>query len=73
MAAIKIYLIAIFINFNDPKYQAKWGWFLNYIKSVDGTINTTRQIDYPRRCTNGELVLSHVTYSFNCQLLQQII
>ena len=30
--------------FNDTRLKAKWGWFLEYLKSVDGTTHPSRQI-----------------------------
>src|SRR5690606_34497638 len=29
--------------FNDPIYQAKWGWILDYFISIDGTLHVERQ------------------------------
>ena len=53
--------------FNDTRLKAKWGWFLEYLKSVDGTTHPSRQIvAIQGDGTNGDYVLYyglHLSYS----------
>lgn len=50
----------IYAFFNDSVYGVKWGWLLEYIKSVDGTTHPTRQaVAIQGNGTNGDFVLYH--------------
>lgn len=57
----------IYKFFNDPVYKDKWGWLLDFIKSVDGTTHPTRQIvAIQGDGTNGTYALynaDHLCYS----------
>lgn len=50
----------IYKFFNNPAMNAKWGWFLDYITSVDGTTHPSRQIVAIKGDgTNGTYTLYH--------------
>ena len=53
----------IYAFFNDAVYGWKWGWLLDYITSVDGTIHPSRQIvAIQGNGTNGDFVLYHADH-----------
>lgn len=50
----------IYKFFNDPVYETKWGWLLNFIKSNDGTTHPSRQVEAIQGDgTNGDFDLYH--------------
>ena len=57
----------IYKFFNDQEYKDKWMFLLDYLRSVDGTTHTTRQIDAIKgNGTNVDYPLylaNHLSYS----------